>query len=81
MLKEFKEFAMRGNVMDMAIGIVIGAAFGKIFGGCEGSRRGDLEYWTIHQHAHRLPDHRVCYLPGREGNESPKAARGGEAST
>lgn len=30
MLKEFKEFAMRGNVVDMAIGIVIGAAFGKI---------------------------------------------------
>lgn len=30
MLKEFKEFAMRGNIMDMAMGIVIGAAFGKI---------------------------------------------------
>lgn len=30
MLKEFKEFAMRGNVMDMAIGIVLGASFGKI---------------------------------------------------
>ena len=30
MLKEFKEFAMRGNVMDMAIGIIIGAAFGAI---------------------------------------------------
>lgn len=30
MFKEFKEFAMRGNVMDMAIGIIIGAAFGKI---------------------------------------------------
>ena len=30
MMKEFKQFAMRGNVMDMAIGIVIGAAFGKI---------------------------------------------------
>ncbi len=30
MLKEFKEFAMRGNVIDMAIGIIIGAAFGKI---------------------------------------------------
>lgn len=29
-MKEFKEFAMRGNVMDMAIGIVIGLAFGKI---------------------------------------------------
>lgn len=30
MLKEFKDFAMRGNVLDMAIGVVIGAAFGKI---------------------------------------------------
>jgi large conductance mechanosensitive channel len=32
MLKEFKEFAMKGNVLDMAIGIVIGAAFGTIIG-------------------------------------------------
>ena len=30
MLKEFREFAMKGNVLDMAIGIIIGAAFGKI---------------------------------------------------
>ncbi|KPK16396.1 MAG: hypothetical protein AMJ62_05780 [Myxococcales bacterium SG8_38] len=30
MLKEFREFALRGNVMDMAVGIIIGAAFGKI---------------------------------------------------
>jgi len=30
MLKEFKEFAMKGNVIDMAVGIIIGAAFGKI---------------------------------------------------
>src|ERR1700724_2546813 len=30
MMKEFKEFAMRGNVLDMAVGIVIGAAFGQI---------------------------------------------------
>lgn len=30
MMKEFKAFAMRGNVMDMAVGIIIGAAFGKI---------------------------------------------------
>jgi large conductance mechanosensitive channel len=29
-LKEFKEFAMRGNVVDMAVGIIIGAAFGTI---------------------------------------------------
>ncbi len=32
MLKEFKEFAMRGNVIDMAVGIIIGAAFGTIIG-------------------------------------------------
>ncbi|AGF78000.1 large conductance mechanosensitive channel protein [Desulfocapsa sulfexigens DSM 10523] len=30
MMKEFKEFAVKGNVMDMAVGIIIGAAFGKI---------------------------------------------------
>lgn len=29
-LKEFKEFAMRGNVIDMAVGVIIGGAFGKI---------------------------------------------------
>jgi large conductance mechanosensitive channel len=32
MLKEFKAFAMRGNVVDMAVGIIIGAAFGTIIG-------------------------------------------------
>ena len=30
MFKEFKEFAVKGNVIDMAVGIIIGAAFGKI---------------------------------------------------
>ncbi|HET8880901.1 MAG TPA: large-conductance mechanosensitive channel protein MscL [Solimonas sp.] len=30
MMKEFKEFAMRGNVIDLAVGVVIGGAFGKI---------------------------------------------------
>ncbi|MEI6886161.1 MAG: large-conductance mechanosensitive channel protein MscL [Bacteroidota bacterium] len=30
MLKEFKDFAMKGNVIDLAVGIIIGAAFGKI---------------------------------------------------
>ena len=30
MLKEFKEFSLRGNVVDMAVGIIIGGAFGKI---------------------------------------------------
>ena len=32
MLKEFKAFAMRGNVIDLAVGVVIGAAFSKIVG-------------------------------------------------
>ena len=30
MLKEFRDFAMKGNVVDLAIGVIIGAAFGKI---------------------------------------------------
>lgn len=30
LVKEFKDFAMRGNVMDMAVGVIIGGAFGKI---------------------------------------------------
>ena len=30
MMSEFKEFAMKGNVVDMAVGVIIGAAFGKI---------------------------------------------------
>jgi large conductance mechanosensitive channel len=32
MLKEFKEFAMKGNVIDLAVGVIIGAAFGAIVG-------------------------------------------------
>jgi large conductance mechanosensitive channel len=32
MLKEFKDFAMRGNVVDLAVGVIIGGAFGKIVG-------------------------------------------------
>ena len=30
MLKEFREFALRGNVVDLAVGVIIGAAFGRI---------------------------------------------------
>ena len=30
LIKEFKEFAMKGNVLDMAVGVIIGGAFGKI---------------------------------------------------
>jgi large conductance mechanosensitive channel len=31
-VQEFKEFAMRGNVVDLAVGVIIGAAFGKVVG-------------------------------------------------
>ena len=34
LLKEFKDFAVKGNVMDMAIGVIIGGAFGKIVSSC-----------------------------------------------
>jgi len=37
LLQEFKEFAMKGNVVDMAVGIIIGAAFGKIVSSLVGS--------------------------------------------
>jgi large conductance mechanosensitive channel len=37
LVQEFKEFAMKGNVMDMAVGIIIGAAFGKIVSALVGS--------------------------------------------
>ena len=33
-IKEFREFAMRGNVVDLAVGVIIGAAFGKIVSSC-----------------------------------------------
>lgn len=36
MISEFREFAMRGNVIDLAVGVVIGAAFGKIIGSLVG---------------------------------------------
>ena len=42
-IKEFKEFAMKGNVMDMAVGVIIGGAFGKIVT----SLVGDVLYKTL----------------------------------
>ena len=38
-MTEFREFAMRGNVVDMAVGIIIGAAFGKIVSSFVARRR------------------------------------------
>ena len=46
MLEEFKKFALRGNVVDLAIGVVIGAAFGAI-----------VPHWSRHHHAYCWRDH------------------------
>jgi large conductance mechanosensitive channel len=39
MMSEFKAFAVKGNVMDLAVGVIIGAAFGKIVDSDHASRR------------------------------------------
>ena len=44
-LTEFKKFAMRGNVMDMAVGIIIGGAFGKIVTSIVGDVIMPAVYW------------------------------------
>ena len=60
-LQEFKQFAMRGNVVDMAVGIIIGGAFGKILAGAvfQGSAYGCLGYGLlsrkINARAYRKP--------------------------
>ena len=47
MLQEFKEFAMKGNVMDLAVGVIIGGAFGKIVDSVVGDRIRPLIAWIM----------------------------------
>ncbi|MCH5308170.1 MAG: large-conductance mechanosensitive channel protein MscL [Prevotella sp.] len=55
MISEFKEFAMKGNVMDMAVGVIIGGAFGKIVSSlvddilmpCVGMITGNIDFTTL----------------------------------
>ena len=47
MLKEFKEFAMKGNVMDLAVGVIIGGAFGKIVDSVVGDLIMPLVAWIM----------------------------------
>ncbi len=44
MMSEFKEFALKGNVMDLAVGVIIGAAFGKIVDSLVGKLVGGLDF-------------------------------------
>lgn len=76
MLKEFKEFAMRGNVVDLAVGVIIGAAFGQIVNsvvkdlimplvGIAGSVDFTNKYWPLEdkvRNAMNLPDGSVLGL-------------------
>ena len=60
MMKEFRDFAVRGNVVDMAVGVVIGGAFGKIISSLVeniimppiGMIMGGLSIWEKHQWLH-----------------------------
>lgn len=47
MIQEFKEFAMKGNVMDLAVGVIIGAAFGKIVDSVVGDLVMPLVAWIM----------------------------------
>jgi hypothetical protein len=68
MLKEFREFAARGNVIDLAVAVIIGAAFGKI----------------VTSVVNRVPHHRLCRVPAgaadqpAENASSHPGIRGGE---
>jgi len=77
MLKEFKEFAMRGNVLDMAIGIIIGGAFGKIIS----SLVGDVLMPPIGRLMGNLDFSNLFFALNGEAYSSLKAAKDAGAPT
>src|SRR5258706_10867772 len=77
MLKEFKEFAMKGNVVDMAIGIIIGAAFGKIVS----SLVGDVLMPPIGKLMGNLDFSNLFFALNGQAYDSLKAARDAGAPT
>src|SRR5258708_5154910 len=77
MLKEFKEFAMKGNVVDMAIGIIIGAAFGKIIS----SLVGDVLMPPIGRLMGNLDFSNLFFALNGQSYDSLKAARDAGAPT
>ena len=77
MLKEFKEFAMRGNVLDMAIGIIIGGAFGKIIS----SLVGDVLMPPIGKLMGNLDFSNLFFALNGQAYDSLKAAKDAGAPT
>ena len=77
MFKEFKEFAMRGNVLDMAIGIIIGGAFGKIIS----SLVGDVLMPPIGKLMGNLDFSNLFFALNGQAYDSLKAAKDAGAPT
>ena len=78
MLNEFRDFAMRGNVLDMAIGVIIGGAFGKIVSSLVsdvlmpplGLLLGKVDFSSLFLNMSGTPTAISC---GRESRRSPDA--------
>ena len=75
LIDEFKQFAMRGNVIDLAVGVVIGAAFGKIVSSLVadvimppiGVLVGGVNFTDLGRHTQAGPDSRIGRShPGRD---------------
>ena len=90
MLKEFKSFVMRGNVLDLAVGVIIGAAFGKIVSSLVddvlmppiGKLIGKVDFSQrfinlSDQHDDQLPDSRASRVSSRAHGESLDDQTGG----
>ena len=87
-IKEFKEFAVKGNVMDMAVGVIIGGAFGKIVTSLVGdvlmpdAGRGSGGWCfgiclrTVRTERHRLHHHRLLYLHDAQGYQQAQPQEG-----
>ena len=69
MIKEFKEFAFKGNVLDLAVAVIIGAAFGKIVTAVVDNllRRSKDRLWNGHPEHNRFSDRSILYLPCCKG--------------
>ncbi len=77
MWKEFKEFAVKGNAIDLAVGVIIGAAFGKIVTSIvEDSEESRLPRICLRQFHHRLdqfPNRRLLHFSGGESDQQIEA--------
>ena len=84
MMKEFKEFAVKGNVIDLAVGVIIGGAFGKIVGSLVedvimpvvGAVFGTLDFSSLYLPLSDVPEGTVQTLAGLKAAGVPTLAYG-----